>query len=102
MPRYTVCPYHDKRSYKRRPDAQRAADAANDPADPMYSEGTNRVFWCPRAGGWHVTSISQAEMDRRQASKSGGRPLSEDPHQKWREHTRRMSNARRAKPKPPS
>jgi hypothetical protein len=61
---YTECPYHHKRTWRSRAKADDVAEQMarqeRDDDEPV------RVHWCPLAGGWHVTSTTQAEFDRKQ------------------------------------
>lgn len=60
---YSMCNYHHKRTWKSR---ARVDEVAGQMAKLDDGPEVVRVHWCPQAGGWHITSSSQADYDRRQ------------------------------------
>jgi hypothetical protein len=61
----TRCFYDGKTTFKTRKAAERIARRLPDPSTNMY--------WCPEAGGYHVTRLRPGEYDRRQAMKFGSK-----------------------------
>lgn len=68
---YRYCPYDRKRTWDRRKLAQEAIDHM-DPEEPGY------LYWCPEAGGWHITTKPPGDYDRKQVL-SNGRGTMTDP-----------------------
>jgi len=71
-----MCPYHHKRTWKSRAKADDVAAQMSrlerDDDSPV------RVHWCRLAGGWHVTSSTQAEYDSKQTLHYAQRDEEED------------------------
>jgi hypothetical protein len=83
-----ICFYHDKRTYRSAKKAYREASRIKN----VKTTGSNEpevfhVFYCTRTGGYHLTSITQAEMDRRQAAHEGH---GVHQHDKLKEDIRRL------------
>lgn len=51
------CPYDRKSTFKSRKRASRTARRLEDA----------NLYWCPQAGGWHLTSLEPGEYDHRRA-----------------------------------
>jgi hypothetical protein len=51
------CPYDGKSTFKSRKRANRTARRLEDA----------NLYWCPQAGGWHLTSLEPGEYDHRRA-----------------------------------
>lgn len=69
--RFYICFYHDKRTFRSSNQAYQEAKRMNERKD--QEEDVFRVFFCQETGGYHHTSISQVEMDRRRRVKEGGK-----------------------------
>lgn len=68
---YRICHYDHKRTWTSRKLANDALEAmlrAPDAPERAY------VYWCVKAGGWHVSTRAQGEFDRRQviSNRRGG------------------------------
>lgn len=90
--KFYICFYHDKRTYRSGHKAYREVRKINKRNDDSR-EGAEqfRVFYCDLTGGYHHTSISKAEMDRRQIRKEGG--YGKHDHQKFESQRRRQKRS---------
>lgn len=68
--KFYICFYHDKRTYNSSNQAHKEAKTIKKRSGEEF-----RVFYCALTGGYHHTSIPQAEMDRRRAAQEGGRGM---------------------------
>lgn len=91
--RFYICFYHDKRTYRSGNQAHREARRIN----LRDKEEQFRVFYCDSTGGYHHTSITQAEMDRRQQKKEGGN--GKKGHENWESQKRRHRKNPKMSPK---
>lgn len=70
---YYICFYHDKRTYRSENQAfVEVKKLRRRDEDVKEGVAEYRVFFCDFTGGYHHTTISQAEMNRRQAARDGG------------------------------
>lgn len=91
--RFYICFYHDKRTYRSSHQAYREVHKINRREEAEQF----RVFFCKLTGGYHHTSISQAEMDRRQVTRQGG--YGKHGHQHFEGQKRRLERNPRRSPK---
>lgn len=72
--RFYICFYHDKRTYRSENQAYKELKIINDHDDDSKEDGVSgfRVFYCDKTGGYHHTSITPAELTRRQLTREGG------------------------------
>jgi len=95
---FYICFYHDKRTYSSAHKAYREASRTRSRRGGGNNEPEDfNVFWCSRTGGYHLTSITQAEMDRRQAAHNEGHGV--HAHEKFQEYKKRTRRSSGLSPK---
>jgi len=95
---FYICFYHDKRTYRSAHQAYtEVKKLVKRDADSREGIETYRVFFCDLTGGYHHTSISQSEMDRRRAARDGG--MGKKGHSKFEGQVRRWQKNPTRSPK---